>query len=467
MTKKFEASLSEKSAKAQKLPVSVRAYAPGYAGAVLIILFFAALLLYLGFLYLSAVAASTALLVIPFLALTDKFVFDGRRLIRTGLLPKLWFRLNGLRPSVKLRNIEQIDTAIVGTFKRGGRVRFMHRTTVFGNAPPIVFAGSGHRFREMSEALFSRVDPRVLDARSLELAKFSTTPREALRIAADLKIPASDVLEGSLRNNSLLKSAAANGLDPRLSEISQAEMLRNAANKLCASGFLVRAYEAFRRALHLQPGNPGLLFEFSRCMHLLAFVRRNKRFERRAAAALRLAERRAGGDTELLERIAETYRQFGYSRRAAAAYRTVIETIGDAFRSLVGLAELALDEGKLAHVVHNFSAANRIATTAAQRRWTNAEADYFARLSEDEEYMELEISRLNLLEKLDRWRRIALRLALYSLPLIAAGTAFDDALVADAGWLVSSTGFLTWAGMNIGIKMLSSRIPYDLVANEK
>ena len=91
MTKKFEASLSEKSAKAQKLPVSVRAYAPGYAGAVLIILFFAALLLYLGYLYPSAVAASTALFVLPFLALTDKFVFDGRRLFRTGLLPKLCF----------------------------------------------------------------------------------------------------------------------------------------------------------------------------------------------------------------------------------------------------------------------------------------------------------------------------------------------------------------------------------------
>jgi tetratricopeptide (TPR) repeat protein len=320
----------------------------------------------------------------------------------------------------------------------------------------------------MSEALFSRLDPKNLDARSVELAKYSTSPQEALRIATDLKIPASDVLEDSLRNHSISRSTfAPDGLDPRLSDVSKAQMLRDAANQLCASGFLVRAYEAFRRALRLQPHNAGLLLEFSRCMHLLAFVRRNKRFERRAAAALRLAERRSGADTELLERIAETYRQYGYSRRAAAAYRTVIDKIGEAFRSLVGLAELALDEGKLAHVVHNFSAANRIAETAAQRRWTNAEAEYFARLSEDDEYMELEISRLNLLEKLDRWRRTALRLALYSLPLVAAGTIFNEALVANAGWLVSSAGFLTWVGMNIGIKMLSSRIPYELVENEK
>ena len=451
---------------AKKLPVSVRAYAPGYAGAALIVLFFAALFLYFGLSVVSLLFALTAVIIIPALGLTDKIVFDGRRLIRTGVLPKAWFRMNGLRTSIRLRNIEQIDTAIVGTFKRGGRVRFLQRTTVFGNAPAIVFSGSGHRYREMTEALFPRIDAKLLDGRSLELARHSISPHEALLVAADMKIPASDVLESSLRSGSYKKPTTEIS-DPRLSDNSKAELLRNAANKLSASGFLVRAVEAFRRALRLQPNNAALLFEFSRCLHQLAFVRRNKRFERRAAAALRLAERRADGDTDLLERIAETYRQFGYSRRAANAYRNVVETIGDCFRSLVGLAELALDEGKLAHVVHNFSAANRVAGTAALRRWTNAEAHYFARLSEDEEYMELEISRMNLLERLDRWRRTALRIGLYSLPLIFGGTVFEEDLLAEAGWLVSSVGFLSWVGMNVGIKMLSSRIPYDLVENEK
>jgi hypothetical protein len=118
-------------------------------------------------------------------------------------------------------------------------------------------------------------------------------------------------------------------------------------------------------------------------------------------------------------------------------------------------------------VVHNFAAANRIAGSAALRRWTNAEADYFARLSEDEDYMELEISRMNLLTRLDGWRRTALRVALYSLPMIAAGTFFEEHLIAQAGWLVSSIGLLSWVGMNIGIRMFSSRIPYDMVESEK
>jgi hypothetical protein len=451
----------------QRLPVSVRAYAPGYAGAVLLTLFFAALLFYFGFGAISVAAGIAAVTVIPLLALTDNIVFDGRRLVRTGILPKIWLRMNGLRSSIKLRNIEQIDTAIVGTFKRGGRVRFMHRTTVFGNAPAIVFAGSGHRYRMITEAIFRRVDRRILDGRSLELAQYSTAPYDALRMATELKIPASDVLEGSLRREGKLRNTGVESFDPRLSLESSVEMLRSAANKLSAAGFLVRAVETFRRALRLQPTNARLLFEFSRCLHLLAFVRGDKRFDRRAAAALRLAESRAGRDTDLLERIAETYRQFGYSRRAANAYHTVIDSIGDCFRSLIGLAELALDEGKLAHVVHNFSAANRVADSAALRRWTNAEADYFARLNADDEYMELEISRMNLLARLDRWRRTALRIAIYSLPLIAAGTLFKEDLIAEAGWLVSSAGFISWVGMNIGIKMMSSRIPYDLVENQK
>ena len=459
--------LVEKSEKAQKLPVSVRAYAPGYAGAFFIVLFFSTLLLYFGFLVLSLATAVIAVLFIPVIGLTDTIVFDGRRLIRTGILPKIWFRMNGIRTSLKLRNIEQIDTAIVGTFKRGGRVRFLHRTTVFGDGTAMIFAGSGNRYREMSKALFTKVNSDLLDSRSLELAKYSIAPQEALRIAADLKIPASDVLESSLRSKEKFKNISTDGLDPRLSDTSKAEMLQNAANKLSVSGFLVRAVEAFRRALLSQPTNAVLLYDFARCLHTLAFVRKNVQLEHRAAAALRLAEMRAGADTELLERIAETYQQFGYSRRAANAYHTVIDTIGDCFRSLIGLAELALDEGKLAHVVHNFSAANRVAGSAAMRRWTNAEADYFAKLSEDDEYMELEISRMNLLERLDRWRRTALRLALYSLPMIAAGTLFDELLLSDAGWLVSSVGFATWVAMNIGVKMLSSRIPYELVENEK
>src|SRR4029079_17905192 len=89
-----------------RLPVSVRAHAPGYAGAVFLGSFISALILYIGFWPVSLGCFAISIFLIPFLAFTDCIVFDGKRLVRTGLLPKLWFRLNGLRPSIKLRNIE-------------------------------------------------------------------------------------------------------------------------------------------------------------------------------------------------------------------------------------------------------------------------------------------------------------------------------------------------------------------------
>jgi len=70
------------------------------------------------------------------------------------------------------------------------------------------------------------------------------------------------------------------------------------------------------------------------------------------------------------------------------------------------------------------------------------------------------------LDKLDGWKKSAFRVALYSIPLIAAGVIFDEPLVADAGWLVSAIGFLTWAGMNIVSKMLTPRIPYEFVEDD-
>jgi hypothetical protein len=182
---------------------------------------------------------------------------------------------------------------------------------------------------------------------------------------------------------------------------------------------------------------------------------------------LRLAERRAAGDAELLERIGETYRQFGYSQRAANAYQAALERLGECFRALIGQAELALDQGKLAHVVHNFSAANMATRNAALKRWTRSEADYFSRLNDDENYMELEVSRMNLLDKLARWRGSAFRIALYSIPLIAAGVIFEEPLVTDAGWLVSAICLVGWAVMSITSKMLSPRIPYELVEEDR
>src|SRR5262245_26812993 len=113
-------------------PVSIRAYAPGYLAVSLILAFFAIFSLYLSYVIASAIMLAIAIVLVPILGFTDKIVLDRKRLTRTGIIPRIWFRLNGLRRSIKVRNIEQVDTITVGSFRRGGRVRFMHRTSVFG-----------------------------------------------------------------------------------------------------------------------------------------------------------------------------------------------------------------------------------------------------------------------------------------------------------------------------------------------
>ena len=447
-----------------RLPVSIRAYAPGYPAASLLLTFFGVLSLYLAFNVAAGVMITLAIALVPVLAFTDRIVFDGKRLIRTGILPRTWFRLNGLRGWMKLRNVEQVDTITVGSFRRGGRIRFMHRTSIFGNGPPIVFSGTGKKYRKMIRALLPKLESHLLDCKSLDLRNYLVEPHEVNRSAVALKIPRADVLERSIRERTTRSKNAAH--TPSSAASVRADQLILTANQLRVSGSLIRAMEAFRRALLSEPRDPWLLFDYSRCIFSLSKVDKDATLGRRAAAVLRLAERRASGDAELLERIGETYRQFGFSRRAANAYQAALERLGECFRALIGLAELALDQGKLAHVVHNFSAANAATRNAALKRWTRSEADYFSRLSDDDNYMELELSRMNLLDKLVRWRGATLRIAFYSIPLIAAGMIFEEPLLTDAGWLVSAISLVTWAVMNIVFKMLTPRIPYDLVEGD-
>ena len=82
------------------------------------------------------------------------------------------------------------------------------------------------------------------------------------------------------------------------------------------------------------------------------------------------------------------------------------DDLGGGFRAALGLAEIALRESKLAYVIHHFSTANRVSETPALRRWTRGEVAYFSNLNNDDEYLEMEISRVNLLETLDTLKNV-------------------------------------------------------------
>jgi tetratricopeptide (TPR) repeat protein len=216
----------------------------------------------------------------------------------------------------------------------------------------------------------------------------------------------------------------------------------------------------------LNPRDNWVLFELARCLQSFAGSERDSDMERRALALMRLAEKRAQNDGELLARLGESYFQFGEWERAGKVFQRALERVETSFRSVRGLAEIALREGKIAHVIHHFSTANRLAETPALRRWTRGEADYFSRLNTDDTYMEMEVSRINLLDTLERSKKTTLKITFLGFPAILIGVVIDESLVANLGWAVSAVSLLIWTGLIMSQRMLSGRIPLEMVPEE-
>jgi tetratricopeptide (TPR) repeat protein len=445
--------------------LSIRVSPHGYFTVLFLATFAASLFFYLEIDIAGISVFAAAWILIPFFALNDKIAFDGRRLERTGLVPRFWAWLNASRRRLKISDIEQVETQSVRALRRGGNVYYRYRTSIRGKGLNVVFAsGSGDDYRNMIKAILPKLDESVLDTRSIELRDHLGDPKETLMKAEFSRIPSSEALTSAFRK--VKKSLQQKSVIIEIEE-DKAGDLRQLANALRVSGHLARALEAFRRAMLLKPRDGWLIFEFARCLHAFAGMSQEPRLERRAVAALRLSERHASGDGELLVRIAEWYFQIGEFKRAGTLFQTVRDRIGESFRSALGLAEIALREGKIAHVIHHFAAANRLASTAALRRWSKGEADYFARLNDDEEYMEMEISRVNLLDSVESSRKTALRISFLAFPAVIFGVLFEDNLIANIGWAVSTVSLLIWTGLIITAKMLAQRIPYDLMPEDE
>lgn len=449
-----------------RVSLTIRTSPAGYFFAFILILFLSAFMLYAGFYAAAALLFVLAWTIIPALIYTDRIKFDGRRLSRTGILPRTLCKLGLIRDRLKLSDIEQVDTQAIRTLKRGGKVFYRYRTAFRGKGAAMVIVSGGDAFRKIVPAILSRLPADVLDNRSIELRDYLAAPHEVTRKANVSMIPRGDVLESAMQD---LRSKRLSHNMKSIETViipEKAAILRRLANELRLSGSLARAIETFRRALVIDPRDGWLLFEFARCMQSVAGVERDGRLERKAMAIMRLAERRAGNDGELLSRLAENYYQAGDWRRAEQLFQKCIENVGETFRSLRGLAEIALREGKIAHVIHNFEAANRIAGTASLRRWTQAEVEYFSRLNADEDYMDLEVSRVNLLDWLTRAQSTTSRITLFGLPLILTGILFSEVTVANIGWAVSGVALIFKLVFIVIYKMTEPRIPADIVNNQ-
>jgi tetratricopeptide (TPR) repeat protein len=444
--------------------IYVRVTPRSYLAAGFFLLFFSAFLFYLEYSLSGFVLFTATLIVLPYLAYTDRIWFDGRRLRRTGAIQSLAARLIGFGEHIRINHIEQVDTQAMRVFKRSGRIVYAYRTTVRGRGVSLTFATGGERYIRLVRSLFAKLPDDVLDQRSMDLRDHYSDRRKVLADAKRSNIPGADVLEGSFRN--VRSARQENELDNETAsdeQMDRAEELHKLGNRLRVTGALLQALEAFRRATLIKPHDGWLLFEFAKCLYSFAGSEKDSKLERRALAMMRLAEKRAGNDGELLSRLGESYFQVGDWRRASQVFRRTAENVGESFRSLRGLAELSLREGKIAHVIHNFAAANRLTTSPALKRWSKGEVDYFSRLNEDDEYMELEVSRVNLVDSLAAWRSTALRVTAFGLPLIGSGILFQEEIVANLGWALSGIAIIAWATLSVLEKMLNGRIPLDMV----
>jgi hypothetical protein len=166
-------------------------------------------------------------------------------------------------------------------------------------------------------------------------------------------------------------------------------------------------------------------------------------------------------DGALRLRIAESFAEFGEFELARKAYNRIRADDPWAYRAYLGLASLALRDGKLAHVVHQFNAAASAANDTAARRYTSEEASYFARLNDDENYLGRELARINLLRNSERIRSGAARMLVVALTLAMIGPVLTES-AAGFGWSLTAVAALIWILSLSATKRLRRRTRLDL-----
>jgi tetratricopeptide (TPR) repeat protein len=441
---------------------SVRVSPGSYFAALFLLTFFSGFLIYLEFELWGTIVFCGAWLILPVLAWFDRIVFNGKRVYRTGVIPAVWGWFNRQSRHLKVSDIERVETQALRAIRRGGEVYYRYRSQIQGKGASFTTASGGGSYRALVSLLFPLLAEDKMDTRSLELRDYLTDPKRINHKAEILRLPSTEVLENSLsefNDPAGRKRVKAETEKASEEEVEKAEELRRVANELRLNGNLLQALEAFRRALLLNPTNAWLLFESARCLYSYAGLQRDEKLRHKADAFMRLAERRGNGNADFLSRLGESYLQYADEKRARNVFMRALDLDADNFRSAKGLAELALREGKLAHVVHHFGAALRSAKNNALKRWAQDEIDYFMRLNNDEDYMEIEIKRINLLEGVQRNKAITMRISLFGFAVILFGMFTGEQLISNIGWACTAAAMLIWMGLMIGGKILADRFP--------
>jgi tetratricopeptide (TPR) repeat protein len=440
---------------------SVRVSPGSYLAAASVLTFGSALLLRSERDLLAIVVVGVAWLVVPLLAYTDRIEFDGETLRRRGPAPFLLRLITGRQKQLKVCDFEKVDTQALRTLRRGGRVRYRYRTQVAGKGSEFIFASGGRSYREMVRELFPRVHYAKLDLRTQELRDYLLEPNVLNREVEALQLASAEVLDGATQNFKLggkKQARAETESDSAASTLDteRATLLGALGNKLRIAGRLSEAREAFRRALLVLPGYGQLIFDFARLLRSQASSMSDAKLLSRSRAALRLAARRAGSQPDLLALVGESFLECGETGRAQGSFQKAIDLDPGNFRARMGLANLALREGKLAHVIHQYRDAARGVMEKALAGYSRREADYYARLNDDDDYLASELRRINWLQHSLRVRRLAARVTNASI-LIALLVPYVDTGLVGVCWSLASSSLIAWISSLFAIKFLGRR----------
>ncbi len=430
----------ERPRKAARL-ASVRVSPGSYLAAASVLTFVSALLLRSGRDIFALAAIVVAWLVIPLLAWRDRIEFDGSTLSRRGFAPAL-LRMLGVRPkSLSIEQFEKVETQAVRTLKKGGKVRYRYRTQIVGRQVQFTFASGGQSYRNMVRQLFPVNELKLASADVLESA------------TQDFK------LGGKKRSSTegIREADSSSTLEPE-----RALMLGQLGNKLRIAGRLAEAREAFRRALTALPRDGRLLFEFSRLLRSQASSARDAKLLLRSRAALRLAAQRADAQPGLMTSIGEIFLEWGELNAARRNLQKAADLEPQNFKARVGLANLALRDGKLAHVINQYRDASMAASDKALIDYARREADYYAQLNDDDDYLNSELRRINWLQHSLRLRRLAARVTNASI-LVALVATYVDSSFAGVCWSLASSSLFAWILSLFGIRLLGRRSTPRLV----
>src|SRR5215217_3412439 len=439
---------------------SVRVSPGPYLALASVVTFVAALMLRANYDAAALILIATAWLVIPVFAMSDRIAFDGTSLRRQGPIPSLLHLLFGYRNQLSIDDFETVETQAVRTLRRGGRVRYRYRTQITGKSKEFVIVSGGHYYRQFVRELFPLIHESKLDNRSRDLRDYLHDPGFLSRKSQLSQLASSDLLDITRPDFKLgrkLKSRVQAAESPATpEEMERARLLRRLGNELRVSGRLREAGEAFRRALNVRPHGAWLIYDFARLLRSQASAQADARLLSRARAALRLACIRAENDLVLLPLIGESFLECGDARHARRALQKVVDLDSGNFKARVGLADIALREGKLAHVIHHYHEAARVSSETALARYARSEGEYYMQLNNDDDYLAAELRRINWLQNITRIRRLALRVTNASVLLALIGGLIDP-LAGSLGWSLASSALILWLLSLAGTHMLFER----------